>query len=190
MTKTVEIEIDDQQLAIELDLPTGMEKMYLAAKAPSDLLDVADEVDDPDEIDDVDVALTPDIIDYFVNIVTETTRFEKDQVEQLPTEQLIHIGSAVLEAVWGEEEQDNSAEKRIKRVRLTEQFMENLFRGECAMVAGLPDDISMENFHYDPSRNELQFIFSSDEWDKVKEAATIPATELYQVEIQSNDKEL
>lgn len=182
--KQVRINHDGDKYSIDVEEPSKMEKMHLVARAPDSLHEVAD-----CEPEDVDRHIDPDLLDFLIDTTVEYTNFEREHLEAMPFEPMLEVTSAVLEAVLGEPETEHSR-RRLRRVRATKEFIEVLFAGKAAVVAGMPDDARFEDFDYDPSRNELQFIFSSDEWEPIDEGASIPVHQAGVVELGDDFKEI
>lgn len=186
---TIETE-DGKKYSVDVQKPDPVEKMQIAAKAPDELVELGEEMEEGEDIDESDAELTPDIVDYMVEVATNTTELEENHLRQLSTKYQILLCSEILNVVFDEYADERDEEKRVKRVRLTQEFVTHLFRGEMAMVAGLPDNATFEDFNYDPARMELQFIFSSDEWEPIPEGAQIPVVSATGVEIPSSTKKI
>lgn len=68
----------------------------------------------------------------------------------------------------------NDSQKRIKAVKVTREVVNPLFRGDMAVIAGLPDDANFVRFYNEPRRDLLMFVFESDEFQPVTEGEVIP----------------
>jgi len=179
-TITVDVESRDYELSVGVSELSKLETTYLAAKAPDSLLAL-----DPYSTDRYD--LTPEMLDYFVDVLENHTNLNKDTVENMDRSEMMEISAAVLEEIFEDNDNSQDDSRRLKRVRATEEWVEMLFKGKVTLVAGMPDDASLENFNYDPSRNEMQFIFSSSEWDKIAEGGYIPEVDASVVEVPFDD---
>lgn len=73
----------------------------------------------------------------------------------------------------------SGSEKRVKSVRMTREVVNPLFRGDMAMICGLPDDADFKRFYRDGARDMLVFVFQSEEFDPVKEGEKIPYRQAY-----------
>lgn len=186
----IRIEHDGEQYSIDVDDVDTVEKMHFAARAPDELQEVAEYEDEETAMQEA--SMTPDVIDYLIYVTTETTEFEEHQLQQMPMEPMLKLTSAVLEAALDDSDDDDAdtGSRRLKRVRCTKDFIEGLFTEKMAIVAGMPDDATFEDFDYDPSRNEFQFIFQSDEWEPIAEGAEIPCYKAYSVGFGDSTKEL
>lgn len=182
--KQVRFEYDGNSYSIDVEEPSKIEKIHLAARAPDSLHEVADS-----EPENIERHIDQEVIDFLMEVTADYTNFEREHLEAMPTDPMLQVTSAVLEAVLGEPETEHSR-RRLKRVRATKGFIEVLFAGKAAVVAGMPDDARLEGFDYDPSRNELQFIFSSDEWEPIDEGAAIPVHQAGVVELGDDVKEI
>lgn len=185
MTKQIHVTHDDKNYTLDVEEPSSVEKMNLAAKAP-DSLDKIAGADDPR---DVDHHIDEELIEYMIDVTVQTTDFERQHLKEVPMAPMMELGAKVIQAVF-DSERDTHGDRRVKRVRCTQQFIEVLFKSKASIVAGMPDDATFENFEYDPSRQELQFIFSSDEWEEIDEATEIPVHEATVVGIGDDTKEL
>jgi len=174
--------IDGSNITIDInDNFSQMDKMRLAARMPDELVEAAETADDAG---DFDFDMTVDVINYFENVLKETTQLDNDTIDDMSCHHIGKLASAVLNAIFEDVDDDNS--RRIRRVRATQDSIEAIFKGELAVVAGMPDDASMENFHYDPSRDELQFVFSSSEWSEIAEGAKIPLVQAHVIQMSGD----
>lgn len=73
----------------------------------------------------------------------------------------------------------NDNEKRVKAVEMTREIVNPLFRGDLAMMCGLPDDATFKRFYRDGERDMLLFVFESEEFDIVEEGERIPHKQAY-----------
>lgn len=80
----------------------------------------------------------------------------------------------------------NDSEKRIKGVRMTREVINPVFRGDVAVMCGLPDDADFKRFYRDGTRDMLVFVFESDEFDVVKEGDKIPYKDAYTRSVDSD----
>lgn len=168
----IRVEHDEKSFTIEVDDVGSVKQTSLAMRAPEELHETS-----PESLDGTNA--TEDVLDFLIYTATETTDFTKDQLEQLPMEIMLEICTAIVEELFNDGTDSNYDNRRLKRVRCTQEFIECLFTQEMAVVAGMPDDTTFEQFDYDPARMEFQFIFSSQEWDKIAEGAEIPCHEVY-----------
>lgn len=185
-TITVDVPGIGHDLTVDVQKVSQLKQMRIASRAPDELVEVAEDADSAEDVDDV--PYTPEVINYLVDVTTEVTEMEKEDFQDLSAQSTVAIGAEVINAVFNSDVSDKSS--RIKRVRATEQVIESLFGGEVTMVAGLPDDAELEYFEYDPSRNELQFIFSSEQWERIDEGAMIPVIEASVVQIPVSDRKI
>lgn len=188
-TITVDVPGIGHDLTVDVQKVSQLKQMRIASRAPDELVEVAEDADSAEDVDDV--PYTPEVINYLVDVTTEVTEMEKEDFQDLSAQSTIAIGAEVINTVFDSSDSDVSDKsRRIKRVRATEQVIESLFGGEVTMVAGLPDDAELEYFEYDPSRNELQFIFSSEQWERIDEGAMIPVIEASVVQIPVSDRKI
>jgi hypothetical protein len=68
----------------------------------------------------------------------------------------------------------NDNQKRVKAVQITREVVNPLFRGDMAVIAGMPDDANFVRFYNEPRRDLLMFVFESDEFEPVTEGEVIP----------------
>lgn len=183
----VRIEHDGETFRIDVEELSSIEKMHFSARAPEELQELA-EMENEQPVNQC--SFNSDVIDYLIYVTTETTDFTEEQLEAMQMESLLELTSAVLEAALGEPDDDTHGGRCLKRVRCTQEFVEGLFTEKMAIVAGMPDDASFEDFEYDPSRNEFHFIFESDEWEPLSEGAEIPCHKAYSVGFGDSTKEL
>lgn len=73
----------------------------------------------------------------------------------------------------------NDSEKRVEAVRMTREVINPLFRGDMAMMCGLPDDAEFRRFYRDGARDLLIFVFESDEFEPVDGGEPIPERTAY-----------
>lgn len=190
MTQVILETNDGSRYSVDVETPSPREKMHIAARAPDELLETAENVEDVDNPTDVDIDFTPDVVDYLVSVATQVTELDEADLNQLTTTNRVELCAEILNTIFREDSNQSSNNRCVKRVQLTEDFITHLFRGEMAMVAGLPDDASFEDFTYDPSTMQLQFVFSSDEWEPVDEGEEIPFIEATCAEITGGTTEL
>lgn len=180
MNRTVTI--DELNITVDIKDSFGqIEMMSLAASAPKELAAAAD---DAECEEDFEFEMTAEVIRYFEKVLKTATELDDDTIDELSWEEIANLASEVLNVIFQETDADNS--RRIRRVRATKDCIEALFRGEMAVVAGMPDDATMEDFHYDPSRDELQFVFSSDEWPEIDEGAKIPLVQAHVIQLSGD----
>lgn len=180
---------DGDKFTIDVDDVGRDERMRYASMAPDSLHEIAEAEDDNEAMRKASVE--PEVVEYLITVATETTAFTEDQLQDIPIDTMLTLTSEILNEVLAAEGGENDdTERRLKRVRCTAEFVEGLFTEKMAIVAGMPDDASLEDFSYDPSRNELQFIFHSEQWDKVAEGAEIPCHKAYGVGLGDSTKEL
>ena len=176
------VTIDGVNITIDITNDfSQMDKMRLAARMPDELVEAAEAADSEEEFD---FHLTVDVIDYFENVLKEATQLDDDTLDSMSCQDIGELASVVLNAIFEGADTDNS--RRIRRIRASQDSIEAIFKGELAVVAGMPDDASMEDFHYDPSSNELQFIFSSNEWSKIGEGAEIPLVQAHVIQMSGD----
>ncbi len=178
-------EYNGEQYTILVSDLTSTKRIHLAAKAPADFTAVADECEGPVPVN----SLSTDTMDYIVDVLEETTDFDREQIEQRDAEFVLKAGGAVLRSIFENDDTDRQSSRCLKRVRCSEEFVECLFTEKMAIVAGMPNDATLYNFNYDPSRNELQFIFESDEWESVAEGEKIPCHEAHGVGFGDSTRE-
>jgi hypothetical protein len=77
-------------------------------------------------------------------------------------------------------------DERVKAVPMTREVVEPLFRGDMAMVCGMPDDARFVRFYNEPRRDLLMFVFESEEFDIVEEGAVIPEKDAVVKEIDAD----
>lgn len=186
--KQIRIELEDQTYSIAVEELDSIQKMQIASRAPDELQEVAGmEKEEAMET----MSVSDEMLDFLTYVATEATEFDEDALAQLPVEAFLEITTAILETALGDpEDVGDQTGRRLRRVRCTKEFVECLFTEKMAIVAGMPDDASFENFDYDPARNEFHFIFSSDEWESIAEGAEIPCHEAYGVGFGDSTKEL
>lgn len=176
----VTVQIEDRQFTISVKDLSAVRRTHLVAQLPEELASA----DRPEQ-----VQVDEEIVAYFTNVLTTATEFTQEEVDTMSVEHLAKFSSSVLEHIYGDEV-GSTHTGRLRRVRATDEFIEHLFVGDAVLIAGMPDDASFEDFSYDPSCNEVMFIFSSDEWEPVDDAEEIPVHETYGVEISSGTKEM
>lgn len=179
--KEAKATIDGKQYAIKVKDLDNSDKIRLAMQAPSRLMEAAERGERPE-----DLTSAEETVEFMEYVLVEATEFTDEQVEQLTLDQLLQLGAVTLNTALDDEE-GNDSKKRVRRVRATEEIVECIFKGEASVVAGMPDDASLENFEYDPSRNEIQFIFSSSEWEPIGEGEKIPLHEVAAVSLEWED---
>jgi hypothetical protein len=185
--KRVSIETDDgTRYSVDVDEPSPVKKMQIAAGAPDELVENDLDLENVESVEDLDVdfEVTEDLVDYLVDVATRVTELEESDLNRLQLRYQTELCAEILNAIF-EDDPTDPTNRCVKRVRMTEEVFEHLFKGEMTMVAGMPDDASFEDFNYDPSRMEFQFIFSSDEWEPIPEGAAIPVFDVTCVEIPS-----
>lgn len=68
--------------------------------------------------------------------------------------------------------------KNVKGVRMTREVVNPIFRGDIAVMCGLPDDAKFQRFYRNGARDELIFVFESDEFERLGEGEKIPLAEV------------
>lgn len=71
----------------------------------------------------------------------------------------------------------DDADRRLVRVPVYREWVEQLFRGDLAVLKRLPDDIRLESAYHDHARDSYYFVFSSPSFDRVEEGDVIPEHE-------------
>lgn len=68
-------------------------------------------------------------------------------------------------------------DRRVVRVPVYREWVEQLFRGDLAIVERLPDDIRFTGAYHDPLRDTYYFKFKSEQFEPVPEDDVIPEHE-------------
>lgn len=82
---------------------------------------------------------------------------------------------------------DARRRRRLKRIRVTQMFATNLLRGDVGIVAGLPDDVTVDNIYRDDEKHEIVFTLHSKEFEPVPEGQLIPAVQGTSVSISFDE---
>lgn len=180
----ITVNVNNTQYRIEVLEFSSIQKMHYGTKAPNSLLE-RDSTVDPKDADPV----TDEEVEFLIEVGAAATNFTEDDLESLPLEELIQISSAILEAAFSGDG-DNQTGQKLKRVRCTEQFIECLFTNPVAVVAGMPDDASFKKVDYDPTSGAYNFIFESSEWEPMKQGEHIPYHKAYSVGFGDSSKNL
>lgn len=183
MSKTVTANIGGTDVKIEVKELDLVQKMELMSDAPDGVGEMLVERGSVD-------AYHPKLIRFMETVVVETTPFTEDEYGDMQLDEAAKVGAAVIEAIFGEDI-SGDVERRQKRIDASFEFIEQLFTGKCAIVAGVPDDAKLDNLRYDPERDSVVFVFSHDGWEPLNEGEEIPLIEpAWAVDIGSSMEEI
>lgn len=73
---------------------------------------------------------------------------------------------------------DESSKRRLGRVRLNDELIEPLFRGDLTVIEGLPDDARYRRMYEDPVHGCTWFVFKSREFEPLDEGDEIPVVDV------------
>lgn len=79
---------------------------------------------------------------------------------------------------------DRPPDKRVKKVEVTTEFVEALFRGDVGIIGNVPDDVTIERLSYNDDQDSMVLILESDEWEEIVEGATIPYHEAFSIGLE------
>lgn len=69
-------------------------------------------------------------------------------------------------------------DKRVQIVELRAECIDEYFRGNMAVIEGLPDDATLKRTWEEPARQTYCFMFESDQFPTVEEGAEPPRADL------------
>lgn len=78
-------------------------------------------------------------------------------------------------------------EKRLVRIRVTREWATNLFRGDVGIVAGLPDDVTIDNIYANEALDTIVFTLHSDSFPVVGEGQEIPIQTAVSANVEFDD---
>lgn len=70
------------------------------------------------------------------------------------------------------------ASKRVQIVEINEESINEFFRGDFAVIEGLPDDATLVRTWDEPARQTFCFMFESEEFPVVEEGAEAPVVDI------------
>jgi hypothetical protein len=62
---------------------------------------------------------------------------------------------------------------------MTREVIDPLFRGDMAMICGMPDDATYQRMYRDSARDMVVFVFESEAFDPIGEGEKIPMRNAY-----------
>lgn len=71
-----------------------------------------------------------------------------------------------------------SDERRLVRVPIYDEVVNELFQGGAKVLTGLPDDATLRRTYRDASTDSWYFIFQSESFDRVGEGEILPEVTL------------
>lgn len=80
-------------------------------------------------------------------------------------------------------------ERRVQRVTVPSESIEEYFRGDRMIIEGVPDDADLVRTYDDPARMTFNFIFESEEFPVVEEGGEMPELEIAAVKRRCNVKD-
>lgn len=187
---TIKTTVDGYSYTVDVDDVGSIERMRIASRVPEELEKLA-EMTEEEAIESMNASgISEETIMFLTDVTTQTTDFTEDELDQLPINTFIQLTTDILNEIFTESNDSMKDKKRVRRVRCSREYIDTLFTEKMSMICGMPDDASMVDFNYDPSRQEVQFIFESSEWKPIKEGAKIPTHEAYAVGLGDSTKEL
>lgn len=69
-------------------------------------------------------------------------------------------------------------DKRVQIVEVRAENIDDFFRGDCAIIEGLPDDATLKQTWDEPARQTYCFMFESEEFPQVEPGAEPPRVNL------------
>lgn len=77
-------------------------------------------------------------------------------------------------------------EKRLQKVVIPSEAIEDFFRGDRMIIEGVPDDADLVETWDEPARQTYNFVFESDEFPVVPQGEEIPEVDITSVQRRCN----
>jgi hypothetical protein len=176
------VEHEGSTYSTQVEDIANAERMVLAERCPDSLTDVSS----ADEFE-----LNTETAEFFDYVVESYTALGHSEIQSLPVAVVGEMAARTLAVLFeAGDTYSMYTGQSVRKVVLSEEFIEGLFSRDISVVGGMPDDVTLEDYALIPHSNSIEYIFSSEEWDKLSPDESVPVHETFVVSRDSSTEEI